>query len=156
MNFKRMTNINWIKFLKRSFNKLTYDYDAVEDLNKFDFLILSKIEDENFMYVVPLNFKAFTFVNSYKCGGEGAKWCIGTKKDKKWYDDYFIKHNNFAIVALSKQREKNNIKTLYIISNGTCYASNQVDTHHWYIDNFQFIVDAIPSVDKVLKSLKNS
>ena len=39
--------------------------------------------NEAFMIVMPLDWECAVFMNSYNCGGEGAKWCIG---DKKYFD----------------------------------------------------------------------
>ena len=34
-----------------------------------------------FMIVMPLDWECAVFFNSFKCGGEGAKWCIGDRKN---------------------------------------------------------------------------
>ena len=64
--------------------------------------------DKSFVVVMPLDWECVVFMNSFKCGGEGAKWCIG---DKKYFEcwnsciDYgslfylvyfFIKHPIFG------------------------------------------------------------
>ena len=43
---------------------------------------------ENFLVVMPLDWKCAVFMNSFKCGGIGAQWCIGDKNSADSWEKY--------------------------------------------------------------------
>lgn len=83
-----------------------------EDFSNADFLILKSLENEDYIFVVPLTHKACIFIDSSYCGGVGAKWCIGHKVNKKFFKGY-IKiqesgiSNHLYVMAFNKNVYKN-------------------------------------------------
>ena len=45
-------------------------------------------ETDDFLFVLPLTWEAAKFMDSSKCGGEGARWCIGDKNSSWAWDHY--------------------------------------------------------------------
>jgi hypothetical protein len=46
-------------------------------------------ENDKFIFVMPKDYQGCVFMDSYDCGGSGAKWCIGWKDDNSYYTNYF-------------------------------------------------------------------
>lgn len=53
-----------------------------------DMVLLPELENEDYVFVVPLNWEACKFMDSFECGGAGAKWCIGYEKSDAYFRDY--------------------------------------------------------------------
>ena len=45
-------------------------------------------ETDDFLFVLPLTWEAAKFMDSSKCGGEGARWCIGDKSSSMAWNRY--------------------------------------------------------------------
>ena len=58
---------------------------------------------ENDIFVVPLAHSAAEFMNSFNCYGNGAKWCIGTKGDKRAWDQYVFDNKNVFIFVYNRE-----------------------------------------------------
>src|SRR5574344_920115 len=58
-------------------------------------------ENNNFIFVLPLSYEACVWMDSFDCGGAGAKWCIGYEKDNSYYKQY-IKNGYIFILAFNK------------------------------------------------------
>ena len=94
-----------------------------EDSSDADFAVLSSLETDKFSFIVPLNWKAAQFCDSFDCGGEGAKWCIGMKNNNAYWDEY-TQQGNLFILAFNKdvakksldQRDENILKYMIQIS----------------------------------------
>jgi hypothetical protein len=63
-------------------------------------------QTDEFAIVLPVDRESMVFFNSFQCGGEGAKWCIGDRKSAKawrcymslrclFYFIFFLKKNPF-------------------------------------------------------------
>ena len=70
-------------------------------------------EDENWIYVMPLEYSAARWMDSFDCGGQGAKWCIGYEKT----DDYWNSYNEHSlfILAFSKNPSPEENEQKYMI-----------------------------------------
>lgn len=69
---------------------------------KYNCEIITHTDD--FLLIVPNDWKCAVFFNSFNCGGEGAQWCIGDKNNTySWY--YHIKEADdiFALVFFIKK-----------------------------------------------------
>ena len=53
---------------------------------------------EEFVIVVPLDWYCAKFLNSFKCGGEGTKWCIGNKQSDSHWNHYMETGNYFYFI----------------------------------------------------------
>lgn len=82
-----------------------YDPDS-EKGDNIDVIILDELENENWIFVVPLQYEAAVFMNSYKCGGAGAQWCIGTKDNYEYWYDYVCDRQDIFVMALNKNAYK--------------------------------------------------
>ena len=58
---------------------------------------------EEFLIIMPLDWDCAVFFNSFECGGEGAKWCIGRKKTYKYWNNYLKTGNVFYFVYFLKK-----------------------------------------------------
>ena len=67
---------------------------------KYNCRIVHKTE---FLLVVkPLDWECAIFMNSFKCGGEGARWCIGDKESFETWDHYIESGYIFFLVFFSE------------------------------------------------------
>jgi len=102
--------------IKQDVNKIFQDefgdrcvkeYDPNSELaDNIDVIILNELENENWIFVVPLQHEAAVFMNSYKCGGTGAKWCIGTKGNDIYWYEYVCDRQDIFVMALNKNAYK--------------------------------------------------
>lgn len=90
--------------------------DENEEARDCDFVHLNDLDNEKFTFVVPMTYEAAVFCDSVECGGEGAKWCIGYKRNDDYWQDY-IQNGNLFILAFNseafkkgKNREKDTLK----------------------------------------------
>ena len=58
--------------------------------------IISQTND--YLIVVPLDWECAVYFNSFLCGGEGAKWCIGNKNTKTHWNCYSENGYTFFLV----------------------------------------------------------
>ena len=59
-------------------------------------------ENGKFVFVVPITQIGAEWMNSFECGGEGARWCIGTADDDSYWRNY-IDEGVWFILAMSKK-----------------------------------------------------
>jgi hypothetical protein len=71
-------------------------------------------ENDKFIFVLPLSYKACVWMDSFDCGGAGAKWCIGYEKTTKYYKEYFDDHIAF-VLAVNKFPENIESDLKYMI-----------------------------------------
>lgn len=69
------------------------------DCSGYDMALLD--ENDKFIFVVPLTQIGAEWMDSFECGGEGARWCIGTVDDDSYWNDY-LDDNTWFILALNK------------------------------------------------------
>lgn len=69
-------------------------------------------EDEDWLYVAPLNYKAAVFCDSQECGGAPAKWCIGYQQENTYWNNYVSNGSKFLMV-FSKDFDTMPEKELY-------------------------------------------
>ncbi|GHV86448.1 hypothetical protein AGMMS50230_20560 [Spirochaetia bacterium] len=55
-------------------------------------------QESEFIIVSPLDWECAIFFNSFDCGGEGAKWCIGDKSTCSYWDSYINEQSIFYLV----------------------------------------------------------
>lgn len=79
-----------------------------------DMMLLPELENDKFIFVVPLTYEACKFMDSFRCGGQGAKWCLGYEDTDKYYQDYIDK-GYFFILAFSKQQTPAENELKYMI-----------------------------------------
>lgn len=53
---------------------------------------------ERFLVIMPLDWECAVFLNSFKCGGSGAKWCIGDKESFLLWNSYIKSGDLFYLV----------------------------------------------------------
>lgn len=101
---------------KNEFGEKCVDkYDPNSELgDDIDVIILDELENQDWIFAVPLNHKAAVFMSSFNCGGQGGRWCIGMENtDYHWYE-YICEHQDIFVLALRKDAYnpiyKNDIK----------------------------------------------
>lgn len=85
-----------------------------EDNSDADMVLLTELENENFIFVVPLTYEACKFMNSFECGGEGAKWCIGYEKSDAYFREHTEEGKMFILAYRKGITASNELK--YMIS----------------------------------------
>lgn len=73
------------------------------DVTGADIVIMDSFETDDWMFVVPMNHKACIFMDSFDCGGQGAKWCIGTEGDDQYWKQYTVKNKEWFVMAFNKE-----------------------------------------------------
>lgn len=68
-----------------------------------DIVIYPELETDKFIFITPMTYEAAVFMDSFNCGGQGAKWCIGTSDSEKYWDNYVMDDGNFFIMAFNKE-----------------------------------------------------
>lgn len=101
-------------------NKMLIAEEEGADTSDCDFVFLNSLENDKFIFVVPMNWQACKFIDSFECGGQGAKWCIGYENDDGYFNDY-TKNGDLFICAYSKKKDapKNELKYMIQLSQYT-------------------------------------
>lgn len=90
-------------------------------------------ETENWIYVMPLTYKAGVFMDSFDCGGAGAKWCIGYEKTDYYWNSY--NEHSLFILAFNKHPESKTKDLKYMIqyeqSDNYTYNFDNPDVNIW-------------------------
>ena len=68
---------------------------------KYNCEIITQTDD--ILIVIPYDWECAVFFNSFACGGEGARWCIGEKEDPKVWYNYRFNENIFALLFFIKR-----------------------------------------------------
>jgi hypothetical protein len=59
------------------------------------------------IWVIPMDYECCVFMDSFKCYGTGAKWCIGDSNYREAYDRYVSYYNyRFCLYYNNETREK--------------------------------------------------
>ena len=73
-----------------------------DDVTGADMVIMDSFENDNWIFVVPMNHEACIFMDSFDCGGQGAKWCIGTEGNSEPWEHYTRKLYEWFVMAFNK------------------------------------------------------
>lgn len=60
-------------------------------------------ENEDWLFVAVLDYKGAVYCDSYKCGGAGAKWCIGYEKGDSYWSKYTYEDLCKFVLAYNKK-----------------------------------------------------
>lgn len=60
-------------------------------------------ENEDWLFVSPLTYESAVFMDSFRCGGAGAKWCIGYERNNKYWNSYVHDKESEFILAYNKK-----------------------------------------------------
>lgn len=102
-----------------------------------DLVIYPELENDKFIFVTPMTYKAAVYMDSFHCGGQGAQWCIDSSRDISAWDEY-TGDGEFFMLALNKKECKDttitiiNAKIKRLIYNTSLNRSNIKET---YLDN---------------------
>lgn len=82
----------------------------------YNFFLHNDLETEEYLFLSVLSYDAAKYCDSFECGGEGAKWCIGYEKDDGYWKDYVNNNKYLFVLAFNKKeyanksKEKNKLK----------------------------------------------
>lgn len=82
----------------------------------YNFFLHDDLETDEYIFLSVLSYHAANYCDSFECGGEGAKWCIGTSNDETYWKRYIEDDKYLFVLAfnkkeyLNKNREKNQLK----------------------------------------------
>lgn len=111
------------ELFKNSGLKVSYEG---EDNSNSDLVILKSLENEKFVFVVPMNWKANQWLDSFDCGGQGAQWCIGYVKEETYWTEHTADGELF-IMAYSKNPNPKMNELKYMIT----LSPRVEDTQAW-------------------------
>ena len=63
---------------------------------------LNIYQTHDVLIVSPLDWECAVFINSFRCGGEGAQWCIGESDYSERWDEYNEENRFFLIYFIKK------------------------------------------------------
>lgn len=123
-----------------------------ENVTGADFCILDSLENDEWIFVVPLTWEACKYADSSNCGGQGAKWCIGYEKVKSYYDDYIMGDGAWFVLAFSKNPNplENKLKYMLQLGAGRSTAWSQEDY------KYDFWVQDFGDDENFLEAFKNA
>lgn len=109
-------------------DNLTVVYDG--DCSGADIKVLKDLDNEKFMFASPLTYEGAVWMDSFACGGQGAKWCIGYEQDPDYWNEHVKDYGELFILAIRKselieQKEDQTLKYMIQIS------SNSNETQAW-------------------------
>lgn len=98
-------------------------------INGKDYIFISSLENDMYYFVQPLSYKCCVFMDSFECGGEGAKWCLGYEKTDSYWKNYCGNNDLFVFVFnkkefTNKSNKENQLK--FMIELSTDRRSTQV------------------------------
>lgn len=85
--------------VKQVFRDRSVTFCEKGDCSGYDMALLG--ENDKFLFVAPLTHKGAVWMDSFECGGEGARWCIGTSDNREYWDDY-LSDSTWFILAFNK------------------------------------------------------
>ena len=85
------------------------------DVTGADIVIMDSFENDNWIFVVPMSHKACVFMDSFECGGQGAKWCIGTEGDSQYWENYTQEKEEWFVMVFNKDPACNENEKKYMI-----------------------------------------
>jgi hypothetical protein len=69
--------------------------------------------NEQYIIAVPLDWECAVFFNSFSCGGEGARWCIGDKHTYHSWNHYLKDDNIFLLVYFMNKHPRFGKKIIF-------------------------------------------
>lgn len=84
--------------IKKDINNL---FNDIPEKN-IKFKIHKNLENNKWLFVSPLTYEAAKFMDSYECGGGGAKWCIGYEDDDYYWNYHSKEKNKDFIMVFNK------------------------------------------------------
>lgn len=61
-------------------------------------------QTKDYLLAVPLDRECAVFFNSYNCGRERARWCIGDRNDSSYWENFKKDNEIFALVYFTKRQ----------------------------------------------------
>ncbi len=102
------SSVNWHnkkELTKANFDKIYADYYKSKDIKyqfeNSDFYIIA--ENEEYLFVQILTYNGAVYVNSFNCGGQGAKWCTGASYSIKYWAERA--YNDFILVLAYNKKD---------------------------------------------------
>lgn len=102
------SSVNWHnrrELTKANFDKIYEDYYRLKDIKyqfeNSDFYIIA--ETEEYLFVQILTYNGAVYVNSFNCGGQGAKRCTGASYSIKYWAERI--YNDFVLVLAYNKKD---------------------------------------------------
>lgn len=102
------SSVNWHnrkELTKANFDKIYEDYYRLKDIKyqfeNSDFYIIA--ETEEYLFVQILTYNGAVYVNSFNCGGQGAKWCTGASYSIKYWAERI--YNDFVLILAYNKKD---------------------------------------------------
>ena len=141
------------KLAKLDVRKIFYNsglniVESGEDCSNADFIILNELEDENFLYIGILSHEAAVFCDSFHCGGVGARWCIGTRGNSEYFEEY-VNGGSLFILAFNKDSTVKQRKFMFqFILGGETIIWDQADEEHF---DYELTNEPLQNCEKILE-----
>jgi hypothetical protein len=109
-------------------------------------------ENDQFIFVLPLSYEACIWINSFNCGGGGATWAIGNRKEDGYYQHYTSNGYSFILAFNKHPTDLNNDLKYMIILNPFKFGNGYYEGKCWtQKDNVSYSLD--PADDQNVEDL---
>ena len=130
---------NKAELSKATFEALCNEYYHSKDISyqfeNSDFKIIG--ENQQFLFIQVLSYNGARYINSYKCGGQGAKWCTGDWNSiQKWVE--LVTEGRIFVLAYSKAENADENMRKFMLEYDprskkiTCHNQNNEETARIY------------------------
>lgn len=132
-NRKNKIKKNPKELFKESGLNISDEKSATENT---DIVILDSLENKDYIFAIPMTYESCVWMDSFNCGGFGAKWCIGTSDNTYYWNDYTNNRNNLFCFILNKnelanpKNIENNLKFMLCLT-----TEGLLDTKAWTQDD---------------------
>lgn len=130
--------------------------DEGQDCSGCDVVFINSLENSNFIFMTPLTHKACVFMDSFECGGQGAKWCIGQEDDTSAWRSYTRGRTSIFCLAYRKGQAAENERK-YMIQLAPSLSNTQAWTQDDNVENtisvFKFDTFFDHPVNKILDTV---
>lgn len=79
---------------------------AGEDCSGKDLVILDSLENDTFLFVTPLTYKANVWLKGWDCGDQRAEWCLGWENNDGYWNEY-VEGGDLFVMAFNKKEFAN-------------------------------------------------
>lgn len=111
-------------------------------------------EDDNYVYVAPLTWDACVFIDSFKCGGQGATWCIGWEEKDDYWRKYTEDDNCVFVLMMKKPKSEE-----YILERLNFTGDIDIDKIYeieWGEEDIEDMIEKYPNDNKVMFQIDSS
>lgn len=77
-----------------------------DDCSDKDLVILDSLENDTFLFVTPLTYKANVWLKGWDCGDQRAEWCLGWEDNDDYWNEH-VEDGDLFVMAFNKKEFAN-------------------------------------------------